>query len=222
MRRIPILLLAIAWLWNGPTPSAVADCTAPELEFALRNAPTVFVGEVIEVGNQGQTADMRVLAVWKGTDLPERVSTNGRPAEGTDDAMARRYQPGATYLVIPHSQLRPFPDDGCTATRLFAPQGTLIPNIYQDAVGAERGRLPAPMATATGESQADSSISGGVFIAGAAAVLLLAVAVVWLRNSRRSAAGPPKARRSLAGALGGVTRRSGMRSVKRLRRSKSR
>lgn len=217
MRRIPIFLLAIAWLL-GSSP-AQAACDPPGLEFALRNAPTVFVGEVVEVGDLGHAAEMRVLAVWKGTDLPERVSTSGRPADGTDPTDARRYQLGATYLVIPHNQLRPYPDDGCTATRVFAAQGTLIPISYQDAVGAERGRLPISATSATVDPGPASTTSSTPFIGGAAAVLLLAVAVLWLRRSRDAPA-DLQPRRRLAGALGGATRRSGMRAVRRLRRSK--
>jgi hypothetical protein len=219
VRRISSFLLAFVWAFSGPTSPATAVCTPPELEFALRNAPTVFVGEVEELADQGHAAEMRVLAVWKGADLPQRVSTDGRPAAGTDPTKSRRYQLGVTYLVIPHNQVMPFPDDGCTATRVFAAQGALIPTIYQDAVGAEHGRLPMTAASATADPETESPTSSTPFIGGAAAVLLLTVAVLWLRKSRDVPANP-QPRQRLAGALGGTTRRSGMRSVKRLRGSK--
>lgn len=230
MRRLIPAFIAVSAIVGPLAGTAAAACSPPDLEFALRESPTVFVGEVVEVGDLGHAAHMRVIAVWKGADLPERVSTSGRPAEGADALDARRYQLGATYLVVPHDQFMPFPDDGCTATRLFTPQGTLIPSIYQAAVNAEQGRPPVVAASEPGNSGAEPAVSGTVFVIGAVVVLGLAVVAIGLRNWDRqpdAASGstirdnsPPP--RRFAGMIGRTTRPSGMRSVRRLRGSKRR
>lgn len=230
MRRLIPAFIAVSAIVGPLAGTAAAACSPPDLEFALRESPTVFVGEVVEVGDLGHAAHMRVIAVWKGADLPERVSTSGRPAEGADALDARRYQLGATYLVVPHDQFMPFPDDGCTATRPFTPQGTLIPSIYQAAVDAEQGRPPVVAASEPVNSGAEPAVSGTVFVIGAVVVLGLAVVAIGLRNWDRqpdAASGstirdnsPPP--RRFAGMIGSTTRPSGMRSVRRLRGSKRR
>jgi hypothetical protein len=120
---------------------------------AVEEAHTVFVGRTVEVTNRGRTAEMEVLQIWKGRDLPQFVTVTGGSASATEvDSNDRIFENNRTYLVFPQNRTSPFTDDRCTATRFFdPPAGTAIPANLKAAVGADQARVPIAAPTNSGE-----------------------------------------------------------------------
>lgn len=171
-------MLVLAALVAVPGTASAACGAPPTLITAVEEAHTVFIGRTVEVTNRGRTAQMEVLQIWKGRDLPQFVTVAGGPASvneiSSDD---RVFEAGRTYLVFPHNRTSPFTDDRCTATRFYdPPPGGQIPSNLSGAAGATVARVPDAAASAD---------SGGVdgarmmpWIIGMG-LLLLILLVVW-------------------------------------------
>ncbi len=97
------------------------------------------MGRVADVSTDRHAAEVDVLAVWKGPDLPATVEVRGGYA---GDVEQRRYNEGAVYLFFPGNRRAPFVDDVCTATRLYSGPQLVIPPYLADAAGSETARLP--------------------------------------------------------------------------------
>lgn len=175
MRRF--LVAATVGLLLAAPSTATAACIPPaDVAGALRDASTVFVGGVITTGEDGQTATMRVISIWKGRDLPGRVDVVGTDGSGEN---AAQFVTGATYLVIPENKREPFLASTCSATRPHEPTGTLIPPAYQDAVGATSGRQPLGSSAAADDADGRvlKTAALGIVSAGVIATGLLALRI---------------------------------------------
>jgi hypothetical protein len=139
---------------------------------AISEAPTVFVGEVVATSEDGTTATMRVISIWKGRDLPGRVEVRGTDATGEN---ATQFVAGATYLVVPENGRPPFLASGCSATRPYEPTGTSIPPAYHDAVGATSGWAPqgSSVAADAADARGLKTAALGIVSAGVIATGLL-------------------------------------------------
>jgi hypothetical protein len=87
--------------------SATASCAAPApLREAIKDAPAVFVGTVIETANRSRWATVHVEEVRKGTGLPDEVEVRAGPEDppgpgGTATSVDRTYTSGTRYLFVP-------------------------------------------------------------------------------------------------------------------------
>ncbi len=171
------ILLIIATILVAPGTASAACGAAPTLITAVEEATTVFVGRTVEVANRGRTAQMEVLQIWKGRDLPQYVTVVGGSASATEAGSNDRiFENGRTYLVFPHNRTSPFTDDRCTATRLYdAPTGQAIPANLKAAVGADQARVP--LAAPADNGALDGSKMGPWIIA--MGLLLLGLLLVW-------------------------------------------
>jgi hypothetical protein len=182
--RIRFMLLFAMGLLLVPTAARATSCTVtPDLEAALTIAPVAFVGEVTAISDLDRVAEMRVVAVWKGPDLPTQVTVRGALEEGlpvtADDA---RFTVGVRYLVVPENAQQPFQATRCSATTPIRATGTVIPAAYHEAVGAQSGRLPI----AQSQSGTSSAMPDGNLVLGLAAAGVTASALGVLATRRRS------------------------------------
>lgn len=182
MRTRFAALIAIG-LWLVPAGASAASCSGPsDVQAGLRDSPSVFVGDVVATSERDRVAEMQVVAVWKGPDLPERVSVWGTADTSlTVAANDARFTIGTRYLVIPENTRQPFLATRCSATSPIRAAGTVIPASYQDAVGADAGRLPI---TQVNEEDPGAE-AGGTLVLGFA-VAGVATAAVGLLATRRS------------------------------------
>ena len=185
MRFLRFAIAATLCILPSAVGTAVATCTAPtDLVTSLDDANVVFVGEVIGVEDQSRIAEFRVLSVWKGPELDERIEIRGTPQAGApvhpDDG---RFTVGRTYLVIPENGRAPFLASRCSATRPFTTTAHAIPVVSQNAVGAEVGRAPLP-----GPDTTDTTDHGGVgttqVVTAGIVLSVLAASGLSLRNRR--------------------------------------
>lgn len=194
-RRVLLLCVLVAnVVLVGPAAPAAAECPPPSTqENALTRANAVFVAEVISVENRGRTAEAQVLAVWKGRDLPERVTLLGGSSDPTVfDSDDRTYRVGVTYLVVSQGLRPPFSDNRCTATRPFNGLPSQIPANFQDAVGTDTARDPIPSDAGEADTEeAEGRLSLAIIVFGIAVIFIVGVIALTTSNSRyrrRSAA----------------------------------
>ncbi len=121
--------LALAPLVLNAAP-ALASCAPPvPLDQALADAPTVFVGTVVELRFDDRFAVFDVEDVWKG-DLPDRIEVNGGPAladlesldKGTymSTSVDRTYRLGERYVVVSYGlDQTALTDNVCSATQEY-------------------------------------------------------------------------------------------------------
>ncbi len=156
------------------TGVAVAQCPpVPATEFAIDGATTVFVGRVVAIEDQGTIAEVRVLSVWKGRDLPETVEVRGSAGSATSSSDARRFDVGRNYLVIPENSREPYLATACNATQAYSAAPNVIPTSYQDAAGAAKGR--PPIVTDSGVDTEAELVSSILPLIGA----LVLIALTW-------------------------------------------
>ncbi len=127
MTRRPLLAAAVAVaaaaLTAGAPAGAQTELGCPPdagIEVRIADATTVFTGTVRAVANQGRTATVDVIRVWKGGTLPTRVQVTGTNATQVKvvTALDRLYARQATYLFLPTSGASPrFTENRCSATR---------------------------------------------------------------------------------------------------------
>jgi len=177
LRVLGGILLVMATILVAPGAALAACGAPPSLITSVEEAHTVFVGRTVEVTNRGRTAEMEVLQIWKGRDLPQYVTVAGGSADATEvDSDDRIFENGRTYLVFPHNRTSPFTDDRCTATRLYdTPTGKAIPANLEAAVGADQARVP--VAAPANDGAIDGS-QMGPWIVGMG-LLLLGLLLVW-------------------------------------------
>lgn len=130
--RLPLRLvpLIVAVSLAAPTAPAGAQAElgcAPDasIETRIEQASTVFTGTVRALGNQGRTATVDVIRVWKGGTLPRRVQVTGTIATQSKvvTALDRLYAVDRTYLFLPTAGSPPrFAENRCSATRALTPE----------------------------------------------------------------------------------------------------
>ena len=238
-----LFFLVVSAVAGAPQPAHASCSTTPNIETALERANSVFVGEVTALEDRDRLATMKVVEVWKGRDLPERVVVEGYAVDAdTVDQSDRRFQMGRTYLVESRDVRPPFQSDKCTATKLYNPLGgRKIPPNLAGPVGADIARPPlaSPGEEPAGEGGASwlPFLNIGLVVLGIIAVVVMynRVTRVESRAARQAAAkaeaeaekkpdtpkvdkiGKVGRRLSLTGAFG----RSGLQSSRRLRGRKT-
>ncbi|MDQ3957388.1 MAG: hypothetical protein M3273_03605 [Actinomycetota bacterium] len=122
MRRALTLTGAVVAASQLVTLPAQASCgVAPPIRKALRQAPAVFVGEVVALTNARRWATVEVTDVWKGR-VGSKVEVRGGPPDprGPTSAVStvdRYYEVGETYLFFPFRGRRgSFTDNACSNT----------------------------------------------------------------------------------------------------------
>ena len=163
-------------------------------------------------------AQVRVLWIWKGGDLPEAVTV----VAPTDSGVSLRA--GATFIVIPGNTKAPFELGECSGTRMYRASGETIPDDLKDAVGSMSGLARQP--GSLGSSSDDTGSSRLPMVALASVVVLAGFGML----RRKSTIGDRTLSRTgkVSGAKTGSWRRvvgplswsarSGQRKVKRLKR----
>lgn len=235
--RLRLFAIAVIVLAGTPAVAAATSCEPPEIEDAMEQAPSVFVGEVTTTGDRDRMAEMRVIAVWKGLDLPQTVTIWGTFDEGgpvaSEDA---RFTVGRQYLVIPENTRQPFVATKCSASIQYRATGTVIPAAYHDVLGADVGRGPR-LADGSAESteSADGTLAFGMAAAGLAASALGFAAKRRTGAKRAAMTEAPvdaipkpesgstrKHRLSAVGVLSRFTTHSGMKRAERNRKKSER
>ncbi len=151
-------LVALAVLATPGTAAAQCPPT-PATEYAIAAADVVFVGRVVSIAELGLVAQVEVLSIWKGRDLPELVEVRGASGSAASSSDARRFDVDNRLLVIPENSRAPFLATGCSATQAYSGGAHLIPASYQDAAGATAGRPPiAPESAVDVEAELSRSI----------------------------------------------------------------
>ena len=148
------LLGAIAASTMSAGPVA-ADCQpAGPIEQSLPDAPVAFVGVVTAL--EGPVATMAVREIWAG-DVPDTVEVRGLSDDvgGVDPGFGagfseddRRWNPGATYLVVPWVDGAVLRDSICTATTEWHPGLEALRPADARIVLAEEAEglaVPAPL-----------------------------------------------------------------------------
>lgn len=104
---------------------ALASCVAPPpFPEAIRDAPAVFVGVVVDVEDEDRTATVEIQDVWKGADIPPEVGVRGGLAEGNGfTSVDRTFELSREYLFVPYERNGSmFRDNACTRTTRFRPE----------------------------------------------------------------------------------------------------
>ncbi len=159
--------------------SVGASCAeGVSLQEAIRSSPTIFVGTVSSVSDQGRRARVHVDDVWKGINLPADVEVIGTPdlsAAATD--VDRAFTTSQQYLFLPTAGgPQNFQDNSCTQTQPYSQ--ALLSLRPSGAPGA-----PASQAS----SGLSPSLSAAIILAVPAAVLC-AIALTVRRKGRRGPA----------------------------------
>ena len=173
-RCLLIPALAIALVVLGPTPVA-ADCDMPgPIEAELAAAEVAFVGTATQV--IGSMALFDVHEVWAGPvgrTVEVHGLTSGVPFSEDD----RRWEAGATYLVLPYAEGGVLRDSICTPT-----------TAWTDDLAALR---PADAVIHASEEPAPASVPIAIpIVAVVLAVVALVSVVAFMRRPDRVAGGP--------------------------------
>lgn len=165
-----ILALLAAAPAYGAAPALASCATSGDLEDAVAQAGVLFVATATSTNARGTEAEMDVIAIWKGPDLPETVTIDG--ATGEELSLHRRFVAGQTYLVFPLNYAEPFQDNQCTATRAYTTTGLAIPPYLVDVVGEETARPPIATVEASAEGGLSATpvliaVGGGILLYGA-------------------------------------------------------
>jgi hypothetical protein len=176
-----VLLLGMPARDAGAQTIPVPGCPPDSgIDARLAQAPVVFTGLVEAVTDDGREAYVKVIRVWKGGPLPQRVQVRGTVATQSKvvTALDRLYAKERAYLFGPTTGQSPrFVENQCSLTTPLTaelsakapPDGGAPPsaNPGVDLPAAENGKfLP-------------------LLIGGVAAVLLVALFVLARRAQRR-------------------------------------
>ncbi len=144
---------------------------------AIATAQSVFVGDVISTKDTDRIAEVKVLSVWKGRDLPQIVEVRGMTrADGSAAATDRRFEADERYLFIPENARPPFLASACSATQGFVGAPNTIPAAYQTATGQDRGRAPLTVST---QAEDEAALTTSILpLLGAIALIAVGWAVI--------------------------------------------
>jgi len=186
MRKLLIVAALVGFVVLAVPGPAMAVCAnSDSTADGLGRARAVFVGEVIDVEDNGRTAVVDVKSVWKGVGVYEQVTVHGESDDATGSPIDDlTFQLGVTYLVASNTAAAPYRADRCTVTRPWTGIPSVIPNVYQAAVGATIGSSPDPVPAA--------AVDGGTILDSPLVPIAtgLAVAVGFVLLLGRIARGP--------------------------------
>jgi hypothetical protein len=107
---------------------AVASCAAdPTMRRAITDARLLFVGTVVDTTNSDRWALVDVEEVWKGTDVPPRVSIKAGPRNAwpfmSMSSTDRHFREDTRYLFFPYGREgAEMQDNDCTSTTVYGPR----------------------------------------------------------------------------------------------------
>lgn len=166
---MPVLLV--------PTASA-ASCAQPNDAVRLSDSELVFAGTVDDTANDGRVAEVRVLDVWRGRDLPPEVTVFGGPeGGGSSSSVDRVFEDGTTYAFFVYQD-----EDGVLRDNVCTPTAPLAHRTALDPPGVRPPRADAP-------APVDPRAPQWMWLAGGGAVLVAGTLALALQ--RRRAAGAP-------------------------------
>jgi hypothetical protein len=169
LRRLALLLPAVAFALLSAPGTVLADCMAPPpIEEAVRQGEVVFTGTVVAVADQGRRATVEVDEVWRGPDLAATTVVLGGQGEGFT-SVDRTYEIGMTYVFFPSidPETRALVDNLCTNT-------TPWQDDYEKLRPAEaRPPLGEPNGESAGFDVASLVPIGGLVLAVAAVLLVV-------------------------------------------------
>lgn len=154
----------------------------PGIQTRIEEAPTAFTGTVRVLGNQGRTATVDVIRVWKGRALPRRVQVTGTIATQAKvvTALDRLYARDRTYLFLPTSGSSPrFAENRCSGTR------SLDPRLSAELVAAVPDGGSAPVGRGVPLPDAGIGRYAPLLVAGPALVALGGLLLVARRRTKR-------------------------------------
>lgn len=135
-------ILGIAGVIAAPS-SALASCVLPPpFPEAIREAPSVFVGTVVDLRDRDRTATVEVRDVWKGDGIESEVEVRGGVIrENGFTSVDRTFELSREYLFVPHRRTGSvFRDNACTRTTAFRTEL----NRFRPASAGEPSPTPAP------------------------------------------------------------------------------
>jgi hypothetical protein len=169
MRRLFLAAITCAVL-VAPVPAA-ASCAAPTGPPVPADHEHVFAGLVERTTNGGAVAEVRVLDVWHGPDLPPRiVVVGGQLQRGVESSVDRSYRAGDRYAFFVHRT-----NDGSLRDNACTPTAPLSSLVALDPAGI---RAPDPSAVAPTDPRGPLTTSGHARVAGGTALALLVTAVI--------------------------------------------
>ena len=139
----------------------------------------MFAGEVVGTSNRSRAAEVRVLDVWRGRDLPPRVVVvGGETRANVASSGDRRYDEGKTYAFFVSEEADGSLRDGaCTGTALLSERRAL------DPPGVRPPRLDAPAPADPRGGSTWLSVAAAGAAAGSLAAGVLVVRRRGLRNN---------------------------------------
>ena len=192
MKRYAAVLAAVTIAVLATARPAAASCAElPDLETAFAEAELVFIGLVEEVSNGGRTAVMYVEDVWKGPQLPLRVTVRGGPEDPElITSVDRTFETNEVYLVFPLNSTPPLEDNICTSTQAVSPAIQAVNPFGEEPDDDHAGETipgttsagPQGLVTtmAAGRDEPGSGSGAGWWIAGGiAAAAALGSAATW-------------------------------------------
>jgi hypothetical protein len=176
-RLVTVAVLAGALLLLSPG-LAHASCAPPvPMRKAIEEAPSAFVGEVVEVTNGRRWATVEVEQVWKGPALPSAVEIRAGPADppgplSSATSVDRTFAAGITYLFVPYrAKGSIFYDNACTRTTRLRPELERFGEAFLGATSNEPNRQAPAGATPSG-ARVWVAVAGGLAALSGAAWLL--------------------------------------------------
>ncbi len=174
-----LLVGTVILLWPGV---AQASCAEPADPLLLSDDDQVFVGVVERTTDGGLAAEVRVVDVWHGPDVPPRlVVIGGALGRGVSSSSDREYRAGDH-----HAFFLPRGDDGASYDGLCTPTGSPASLAHLDPPGV---RLPDASADPVADPRSVLSRVGSYEVSAAVAVAGALAATSVLRRRRRSAEG---------------------------------
>lgn len=158
--------LLVAVVAAGPT---AASCAAPGDRPRLSEYDSVFAGDVLSTSNGGRVAEVRVVDVWSGPDLPPRVVVvGGETGRGVASSVDREYLAGRRYVFFVHrGEDGALHDNACTPTSLLAARSALDP----PGVRAPQPDAPEPNDPRGGVPAGPVTVAAALVVAASGALL---------------------------------------------------
>jgi hypothetical protein len=182
MRLRTLVLAAVTCAVLGAPVPAAASCAAPTGPPVLADHEQVFAGLVERTTNGGAAAEVRVLDVWHGPDLPPRVVVvGGQLQRGVESSVDRSYRAGDRYAFFVYRT-----NDGSLRDNACTPTAPLSSLAELDPAGI---RAPDPSAVAPADPRGPLTTWGlGRVVGGTALVLLVTAVILANRRTRRGSA----------------------------------
>lgn len=158
---------------------ALASCVLPPpFPEAIRKAPAVFVGTVVDLRDKDRTAVVELREVWKGAEIGAEVEVRGSVVQGSGfTSVDRTFELSREYLFLPYEQDDSvFRDNACTRTTPFRTELTR----FRPASAGERS--PTPAADSPPPEVAEDNDGTRWLLLGAALLGVGLIAVALLRR----------------------------------------